>query len=203
MKTGSPISASIPLVLVAVTALVSVAAWASKPLRGALVLSPWAVRRQGQVHRLFTAGFIHADATHLAFNMLTLWFFAGGVLALLGTARFLALYLSAIVVGFVPTTLRYMNRRSYASLGASGAVAAVIFSAIVSQPGLRVGIPFVPVTVPGVFYGLGYVAYSAWHSYRSHDGINHDAHFTGAVYGALFTFLLEPDRVRRTVATMF
>lgn len=202
--SGAPsISVSIVVLLVAATAIVSVAAWASKSLRGAFVLNPYLVRKRGQLHRLFTAGFIHADAMHLLFNMMTLWFFAGGVVRLLGVPRFLVLYLSAVIVGFVPTTLRHMRNPAYNSLGASGAVAAVTFSAIALQPGLRVGIPFVPVLVPGLFYGIGYLAYSAWHSYRARDGINHDAHFTGAVYGALLTFAFEPARVQRTLSHLF
>lgn len=199
--SGAPsISVNVVVLLVAATAIVSVAAWAAKSLRSALVLNPYVVRKRGQVYRLFTAGLIHADAMHLLFNMMTLWFFANGVVRILGAPRFLVLYLSAIVVGFVPTTLRYMRQPAYNSLGASGAVAAVTFSAIALQPGLRVGIPFVPVLVPGILYGALYLAYSAWHSYRARDGINHDAHFTGAVYGALLTFVLEPARVQRTLA---
>jgi membrane associated rhomboid family serine protease len=198
--SGAPsISVSIVVLLVAVTALVSVAAWASKSLRSAFVLNPYVVRKRGQVYRLLTAGFIHADAMHLLFNMLTLWFFANGVVRILGVPRFLVLYLGAVIVGFVPTTLRYMRQPAYNSLGASGAVAAVTFSAIALQPGLRVGIPFVPVLVPGIVYGVLYLAYSAWHSYRARDGINHDAHFTGAIFGALLTYAFEPARVQRAL----
>lgn len=199
VRGGLPISPNVVVFVIAVTAIVSVAAWISKSLRSALVLNPYVVKKRGQVHRLFTAGLVHADAMHLLFNMMTLWFFAGGVVRYLGVVRFLLLYFTAVVVGFVPTTLRHMNSPAYNSLGASGAVAAVTFSAIALQPGLRVGIPFVPVLVPGIVYGVLYLAYSAWHSYRARDGINHDAHFTGAVYGAVLTYVFEPDRVQRTL----
>src|SRR5690606_31351459 len=136
------------LVLIASVVLVSAAGWSSKGLRSSFVLHPWTVKRHKQVHRLLTAGWVHADGGHLLFNMLTLWFFADGVMRILGVVRFLILYVSAVVVAFVPTTLRFMNKQNYSSLGASGAVAAVVFSAIALIPGLRVGIPFVPVLVP-------------------------------------------------------
>lgn len=191
------------VLLIASVVIVSAAGWASKGLRTAFVLHPWSVKRNKQVHRLLTGGWVHADPGHLLFNMLTLYFFADGVMAILGVARFLVLYFTAVVVAFIPTTLRFMNKQGYSSLGASGAVAAVVFSAIALIPGLRVGIPFVPVLVPGWVYGIGYLAYSAYHSWRAKDGVNHDAHFSGAIYGALLTFVMEPARVQRTLQSLF
>ena len=190
---------SVDVLLIASVVIVSVIAWAVKGVRNAFILSPVRVKQRKEVHRLLTAGWIHADPTHLIFNMLTLWFFANRVLGVLGPIKFLALYVSAVFVGFIPTTLRFMNKPNYSSLGASGAVAAILFSAILLVPGMRVGIAFLPVAVPGFVYAILYLAYSAWHSYRGRDGINHDAHFTGAVYGALVTFIFEPDRVTNTL----
>ena len=192
------------VLLVASVVIVSAAGWASKGLRNAFVLWPYGVKRQKQVHRLLTAGWVHADPGHLFFNMLTHWFFAPSVMAVLGIPRFLILYVTAVVVAFIPTTLRFMNKQNYSSLGASGATSAIVFSAIVSVPGIRVGLPFVPgLFLPGWLYGILYVGYSAYHSWRSKDGINHDAHFSGAIYGALLTFVFEPSRVQRTLQSMF
>jgi membrane associated rhomboid family serine protease len=192
------------VLLVASVVIVSAAAWGSKGLRGAFVLWPYGVKRQKQFHRLLTAGWVHADPGHLFFNMLTLWFFAPSVMAVLGIPRFLVLYVTAVVVAFIPTTLRFMNKQNYSSLGASGATSAIVFSAIVAVPGIRVGLPFVPgLFMPGWLYGIAYLAYSAYHSWRSKDGINHDAHFSGAIYGALLTFVLEPQTVQRTLRSMF
>lgn len=191
------------VLLVASVVIVSAAGWASKAVRGSFVLWPYGVKRQKQVHRLLTGGWVHADPGHLLFNMLTLWFFAPSVMAVLGTVRFLVLYVTAVVVAFIPTTLRYMNDSKYSSLGASGATSAILFSAIVTVPGLRVS-PFIPgLWIPGYAYGLGYLAYSAYHSWRSRDGINHDAHFSGAIYGAVLTFVFEPARVQRTLSQLF
>src|SRR5258705_13774597 len=102
------------LVLIASVVVVSVAAWTSASLKRALILSPMLVMR-GQVHRLLTAGWIHADIAHLGFNLLTLWFFAPDVVKVLGEVRFVALYVSAVVVSFIPTTIRYRRDPRYAS----------------------------------------------------------------------------------------
>lgn len=194
-----PISLTVPLLVIASVVAVSVLAWVIPALKRALILNPYAVRHGGQVYRLLTAGWIHADATHLLFNMLTLYFFADQVAKVLGPARFLVLYFSAVVVAHVPTTLRRMNDPRYNSLGASGAVAAVIFSGILLFPEMKLSLFFLPIGVPGFVYGLGYLAYSAYSSHRARDGVNHDAHFAGAIYGALLTFAFEPERVTRAV----
>lgn len=192
----------IPLFIIASVAVVSVLGWVIKPLRDALLLRPFRVRHDGHVHRLLTAGWVHGDPAHLVFNMLTFYFFAGPVLRVLGPGAFLALYVSAVVLAFVPTTLRHMGDPKYGSLGASGAVAAVMFSAILLDPKMKLHILFVPVAVPGVVFGVGYLLYSAWGSRRSGTGVNHDAHFAGAVYGVIFTVVFEPDRVQRAVKSL-
>lgn len=194
---------SIPAVLIVSVVLVSLAALASRPMQRALILHPYRVRKDGQVYRLLTAGWVHADVTHLAFNMLTLYFFADQVAQVLGPARFLALYVGSVVVAFLPTTLRYMKNPGYSSLGASGAVAAVMISAILLHPKLKLYLMFLPIPVPGLVFALFYLAYSAWHSRGAGDNINHDAHFSGAACGAIITYLFEPDRVMRTLKQLW
>ncbi|MDB4945010.1 MAG: putative Rhomboid family protein [Labilithrix sp.] len=186
-------------ILIASVVVVSVAAWVIPGLKGRLLLSPYAVRHRGQVYRLLTGGWVHADATHLLFNMVTLYFFADRLAAALGVVRFLVLYVSAVVAAHVPTTLRRMNDPRYGSLGASGAVAAVIFSSILLFPEMKLSLLFLPIAVPGFVYGLAYLAYSAYSSYRARDGVNHSAHFAGAVYGAALTFVMEPERSQRAI----
>jgi membrane associated rhomboid family serine protease len=194
---------SVDVLLIASVVAVSIAAWAVKELRNRFILSPVRVVQKKEIYRLLTAGWIHADTTHLLFNMLTLWFFAGRVLAVLGPVKFLALYVTSVFVGFIPTTLRFMKKASYSSLGASGAVAAVMFSAILLVPNIKISIAFLPIALPGFVYAILYLAYSAWHSYRGRDGINHDAHFTGAIYGAVVTYIFEPVRAANTLRHLF
>jgi membrane associated rhomboid family serine protease len=194
---------TIPMLIIASVAIVTIVAWIIKPLQRAFILHPYGVRHGFQVHRLFTAGWVHADTSHLVFNMFTFYFFANEAMRALGSVRFLVLYLTAVVVGFIPTTLRHMNNPKYASLGASGAVAAVMFSAILLFPKLKLSLLFLPIAVPGMIYALAYLAYSAWHSWRAKDGVNHDAHFGGAIYGALLTYAFEPARVEATIRGFF
>lgn len=185
--------------LIGSVVVVSVLGWLSDSLKGALLLRPYLVRSRGEVHRLLTAGWVHADVLHLAFNMITLFFFAEKVTSALGVGRFLLLYFTAVVAGFIPTTLRHRREPGYGSLGASGAVAAVMFSAILLFPKLKLMLLFAPIPVSGPVFAAVYLAYSAFGSFAGRDGVNHGAHFSGAVYGALLTYLFEPARVERTI----
>jgi membrane associated rhomboid family serine protease len=179
------------LVIVSVV-VVSLVAFSSRVLLDGLILVPSRVARGRELYRLLTAGWVHGDAAHLIFNMLSLYFFAGSVERALGTTQFLLLYFSAVVVGFVPTVVRHRGRSYYRSLGASGAVSAVIFSAIVINPELRMYLMFIPIAVPGWLFAIAYLAYSAYSSHRDGDNINHDAHFAGALYGVALTAGLAP-----------
>lgn len=196
----SDLSASLTTLLIASIVATSVLCWAVKPLFSAFLLIPYRVG-QGEVHRLLTAGFIHADLGHLVMNVLTLYFFSPRVLAVLGEVRYLLLYVSAVIVAFLPTTLRFLRSHKYSSLGASGAVAAILFSGILLHPEQQIA-PFFVFKMPGYVFALGYLAYSAWHSYSQSDNINHDAHFYGAAYGVLATFVLEPGKAQRGLQTI-
>ena len=194
---------TLPMLVMASVVVVSVIAWIIKPLQRLLMLNPYLVVERFQVHRLLTAGWVHADVTHLLFNMLTLYFFADRLMKALDPARFLLLYVSAVIVAHLPTVIRHRKNPKYNSLGASGAVAAVMFGTILLYPGLKLSLLFLPIPIPGIAYAIGYLAYSAWSSYRNRDGINHDAHFAGAIYGSLLTFAFEPARVTHTLQHLF
>lgn len=195
-------SFSVGLLIIASVVVVSILAFKNDRLMDRLILIPVRVAKKGEFYRLLTAGWIHGDTGHLIFNMLSLYFFAGFVEQALGTVLFLLLYFSAVVVGFVPTVLRHRTRSNYRSLGASGAVAAVIFSAILINPGLSMYLMFIPIPIPGWLFGIVYLAYSAWSAHKGAGSINHDAHFAGAVYGAVFTFALAPELVQSGVRAL-
>jgi membrane associated rhomboid family serine protease len=163
-----------------------------------LIFFPPAVS-QGQFYRFFSHGFIHADIGHLAFNMLALWSFGEGLERVFsfgcvfdkwGRLLYLLLYFSALFMASFPDYLKHRNSYHWRSLGASGAVSAIIFSMIVFFPQTPIGIIFLPIRIPGWIFGLVYLGISAYLDKRGGGNINHSAHFWGAAYGVVFTILL-------------
>ena len=181
--------------LIAVTALVSWMALNNRKLADRLILWPPAIDRQRQYDRLLGYGFIHADFWHLFFNMFTLFFFGRVIEDLMarlsGPWTFPLFYLSALLVSILPTYLKNRNNPNYFSLGASGAVSAVLFAFIVVAPWATIGVFFIP--MPAIVFAVLYVAYSIWMDRRGGDRINHGAHLAGAAYGVLFMLCMRPN----------
>lgn len=179
------------LIIIAVTTVVSWIGFQNPRLLERLIVWPPAVKR-GQVERLLTHGFVHADFSHLFFNMLTLFFFGRlteqVIEGIAGPITFVFFYVSAIVVAILPSYLRHRDDTRYRSLGASGATAAMLFAAILIDPWMMI---LIPIPVPGILYGLGYVAWSFWADRNRMDGVNHNAHLSGAIYGVLFMLLID------------
>jgi membrane associated rhomboid family serine protease len=187
-------SLSITLLLIGVTVLLSWQAFENRRLLDRLILWPPAIDRNRQYDRLITHGFIHADWQHLLFNMITLYFFGRLVeqwfVPYIGRTGYVLFYLSALVVAILPTYLRHRHDARYRSLGASGAVSAVLFAFILMQPWSLIFVFFLP--VPAILYGVLYVGYSVWMDKHGQDNVNHSAHLWGAGYGVLFTLMMEP-----------
>ena len=154
-----------------------------------LILNPYLTDRRHEYYRFLTSGFIHANYLHLGFNMLSFYFFGELVEAWLGGFRFVLLYLAAIVISDIPTYLKYKNNSGYASLGASGAVSAIIFSSILLHPWNLIFVYFIP--VPAFLFGFLYLFYSYYMDKRNGDIINHSAHFYGAIVGIVYTAALD------------
>ena len=193
----------VTLALIAVTVVVSWQAFEKPRLLNRLILWPPAVDRQRQYDRLLTHGFIHADWGHLIFNMVTLYsfgpamerYFAGRITAI----GYLVFYLSAVVVAILPTYMRHQHDASYRSLGASGAVSAVLFAFILLDPWAGIYLFFIPIAIPAFLFAGLYLAYTIWMDKRGGDNINHSAHLWGALYGVAFTLALNPELAVRFV----
>jgi membrane associated rhomboid family serine protease len=182
----------INLFLIVVTVAVSLLAFNNAQLMHKLILYPAIMRRPEEYYRLVTSGFIHANIPHLAFNMLCLYSFGEAVQMMGFSHEYFPLYITGIIVASLPSFLRNRNNPNYLSLGASGGVAAVMFFCIYFQPWSKIGFMFIPVGIPSILFAVLYLAYSAYMDKTGHGGINHNAHFTGSLYGLLFAFLADP-----------
>ncbi|GAA0889339.1 rhomboid family intramembrane serine protease [Rhodanobacter soli] len=185
----------ITLVIIAITCIVSFMAFKNSRLMNDLILWPPAIARQREYHRLVTYGLVHADFTHLLVNMITLFFFGrvmeGFFAARLGSFGFALFYIGGLVVSILPTYLKNRGNPNYRSLGASGAVSAVLFAFILLAPWEKIYI-FFALPVPAIVYAVLYTGYSIYMDRRGQDNVNHSAHLWGAAYGVIFTLLAEP-----------
>lgn len=181
--------------LIAITCVVSWIAFNNRKLADRLILWPPAIDKHKQYDRLVTYGFIHADFMHLLFNMITLYFFGTQIEALMTNAVgiwvYPVFYLSALVVSILPTYLKNQHNPNYLSLGASGAVSAVLFAFILVAPWQLIFVLFIP--LPAVVFAVLYVGYSIWMDRRGGDRINHSAHLAGAAYGVMFLIIMRPQ----------
>jgi membrane associated rhomboid family serine protease len=159
-----------------------------------MILHPYGVSRGYRVYTVITSGLIHNDWMHLIFNMLSFYFFAFRLEVELGHWQFGLLYTLSLILSDLPTVYKHRNDDWYRSLGASGAVSAVIFGAILFDPLARMGMLGLPpqLSIPAVLFGALYLIYCSYASKYARDNINHDAHFFGAISGLLITIVLNP-----------
>ncbi|KVV14966.1 rhomboid family intramembrane serine protease [Flavobacterium sp. TAB 87] len=148
--------------------------------------------RAGEQIRMFSSGFLHVDMMHLFFNMLTLWFFAPVVINYLGNFSFGLIYIASLIFGSLLTMMFHKNDYNYRAVGASGAVTGILYSAILLQPDMMLGIFFI-IPMPAYLFGIGYLLYSIYGMRAKNDNIGHTAHFGGAIGGYLITLLKEPS----------
>ena len=140
---------------------------------------------------LVTSGFLHADMTHLLFNAFTFWAFGFGLERTIGTPAFLALYVVGLLVSDAGTWLRHRHDPNYRSLGASGAILAVLFASIVYHPSSSIFILPIPVPIPAPLFALGYLGYSIYAARQARGRVAHDAHLAGAAAGVAFVAITD------------
>jgi membrane associated rhomboid family serine protease len=184
---------NVTIIIVIITCIVSFIAFSNQRVIDELIFNPPAIYHRNEWYRFFTCGLIHADMMHLAFNMFSFYVFGRiveknfiEIFGDKGAILYAVMYIAALPACLVPTYAQHRENYSYRSLGASGAVSAVIFAGIFLQPTLGVSLIFIPIPIPGFIFGPLYLIITAYLSKRGGSNINHSAHFWGALFGIAF-----------------
>ncbi|MEO5984270.1 MAG: rhomboid family intramembrane serine protease [Ferruginibacter sp.] len=185
----------VTFILIAVNIFISLIGFSSPRFLSKTIMSPYIVKRKKQYYRMITSGFLHADIMHLFFNMFTLFFFGSAIeyyfskYGLGGSTAYLALYFLSLVASDIPSYLKHQDDQNYHSLGASGAVSAVVFSSIVFGPWNEIRL-YGLVSISFMIYAILFIWYCIYMGKKSNDNINHDAHLWGSFFGLAFTVIL-------------
>ncbi|MFD2036997.1 rhomboid family intramembrane serine protease [Belliella marina] len=190
---------STTVIIIVVTVLTSYWGLTNPAILERWMFTPYLIKNRKQYDRFVLSGFIHKDSMHLLFNMFTFYFFGGAIEQFLlyrfgfipGTLLFVLFYVVAIVVADIPTYLKHQNHSYYRALGASGGVAATVFSSIILMPLSDICL-FGIICLPGFALGVLFLIYSVVQAKKGNDGVNHDAHLYGALFGIAFILIINP-----------
>lgn len=192
------------LVILAVNIGLSLLALGNQALLQRLVFRPYEFARGRNRHTIITSAFAHADFGHLLFNMITFYFFGATLLEWrIGTPKFVVLYAAGLLLSQLGTYFKQRNNPEYATLGASGAISAVLFAAIIYVPTQKIYFILIPIGIPAPLFAVAYLAYTLWSARQNRGRINHDAHFAGALAGLAFVAITDPAAWARALRTVF
>jgi membrane associated rhomboid family serine protease len=192
------------LVLILITVLISFLCFNSPQLFNMLSLNPYRVVTRGEWWRVVSHGFVHGDTVHLVVNMIVLYSFGRSIelsfnelhafenLIRNPRAAYLSLYFLGMIAATVHDLVKNRNNPRYTSIGASGAVSAVVFATIFLDPWGKLLLMGV-IPIPGILFGILYLGYSQCSARRGKDNVNHYAHLYGALFGFVYPLLLNPQ----------
>lgn len=167
-----------------------------------MILHPYSMLREGLWYQVITSGFVHNDFMHLGFNMLTFYFFAFSLEKYIGGAAFALIYFTSMVVADLPTIFKNKDNYNYSSLGASGAIAGVLFSFILFAPTMKISMMFIPIGIPAPIFAILYLVYCHFGDRYGQDNVNHSAHLYGAITGFILTMILVPESLPHFISQL-
>lgn len=204
-------SFSLLIVIIILTVIISLRAFKDPNTMDNLMYMPYRCKHNGEYYRTLGHVLIHADMTHLAFNMFSLYFlgslleqnfmFEFGVVK--GEIHFLLIYVFGGIFATLIPYARNQDNPNYRSLGASGAVSAVIFASILWNPTMQLGLLFIPFPIPAYIFGPLYLAFEYFADKRGGTGIAHDAHIGGAIFGILYVLIINIDKGKEFFSLIF
>jgi len=199
LSAGAPVSGLLLATILGI-GLLGLYRWPALVARN--LLRPSGLVQRGAYHTLVTSGFVHADLAHLVFNAFTFWAFGFGLERQLGSAPFAGLYALGLLASSLATWALHWRQPAYASLGASGAILAVLFASVVVNPGASIYILPLPVPIPAPWFALGYLAYSFVASSTHLGRVNHEAHIAGALAGLAFMAVRQPGSLAQALGAL-
>ncbi len=182
-------------ILIAINILFSLVGFSNPSFLNKTIMWPYGVKRNGQYYRFISSGFLHADFMHLFFNMFTLYFFGRNIEQIFnvifanGAIWYVVLYFTALVISDLPSYFKHNDNNNYRSLGASGAVSAIVFAAVLFNPWAQFRL-YGFIAMSATVFAVLYIAYCVYMGKKQNDNVNHDAHLWGSLYGLAATFLL-------------
>tara|TARA_B110000503_G_C7163370_1_gene420735 strand:- start:1359 stop:1982 length:624 start_codon:yes stop_codon:yes gene_type:complete len=190
----------VAIIIIVLTCIVSIPAFSNRDFFYRFDFAPYSVEERKEYYRFVTHAFLHADWTHLFFNMFVLYTFGRATqeyfenyLGSMGIFYFVLLYFGGIIFAVLPTYRKEKNNPGYHSIGASGAVSAILFSYIIFSPSTELTLLIFPFFgLPSIVWGIAYLAYEQYSSRKNISNINHDAHIAGAIFGIVFTLITVP-----------
>jgi membrane associated rhomboid family serine protease len=206
----SLMDAPVTALLLIIILITSIKAFSDPAFMNKLLFVPATIKRDREWYRFIGHGFIHANPMHLMFNLISFYSF-GVVLEQqfvfefqeLGIIFYLLLFIGGLVFSSLFDYFKYQNNYSYAALGASGAVSAVIFAFIAINPSAKIGLMFIPIPAPAWVFGLVYLVYCQFMARAQMDNVGHNAHFWGSVFGLIFVSVLKPEVLTNIINIIF
>ncbi len=191
---------SLTLIIIILTCAISYKTFQDRGSFLKLMHYPFQEKRGKEFYRLITSGFLHGGWEHLGINMFVLYMF-GDIIEkeflfvfgdVMGRINYLLLYLLSIIFANIPTFLMNKDNQGFSSVGASGAVSALVFVFILFHPWQMLYLYFV-IGCPAIIAGVLYLLYSSYAAKRGTGNTDHVAHFAGAVFGFIFAIILKPS----------